>query len=118
VKWNLDSDGDPWYDLPKDWSLDKAPKDMNTKELSAAVATALGCTPEWYGLYLDWTCTCDDGAHAGDSQCSAIADYANDIRWARRAAEWLEGGGYEVPKVTATPRTICERVVRAARAAR
>ncbi len=106
--YTLDEDGERWYDQPKDWSLDdKDPGEMNVKELSAAAARLLGCKPSWWPYYKDWTCSCDRGEHACDSQCSVIADYASDAKYARRIAIFMEEQGMEIPKATATPADIC-----------
>lgn len=106
--YTLDSDGDRLYDLPEGWGLDKDPGEMNVKELAAASACLLGCTPSWSKYYADWTCTCRHGDHACDSQCSVIADYPKDIRHAHRIAAWMEEQGLEVPKASASPSEICK----------
>lgn len=106
--YNIDEDGERWYDQPKDWNLDKDPAEMNTKELSAAAARLLGCKPVWWAYYKDWICSCTRGEHSCDSQCSVIADYANDIRYASKLATLIEEHSLEVPKATATPTYICQ----------
>ena len=107
MDFTLDDDGDRLYIQPEDWSLDKSPLRMNTKELAAAVARLLGCDPEWWPYYADWTCTCDSGQHACDQQCSVIADYPSDPYHARRVALFMEERGQSVPSAAATPRAIC-----------
>lgn len=107
----LDGDGEFNWDQPKDWSLDKPPEEMNKEELCAAVARLMGCEPKWWPYYKDWTCTCERGEHAADSQCSIIAPYSTDSRWARRVAFWLEKKGLPVPKMTTVPRRVCEQAL-------
>lgn len=103
----LDEDGERLYDQPKDWNLDKHPDEMNVKEMAAACARLLGCRPKWWSYYKDWTCSCSDGVHACDSQCSIIVDYPNDARYARQVAQLMEECGEEVPLATAEPAEIC-----------
>lgn len=112
--YTVDADGDRLYDLPADWSLDKNPHEMNGRELAAASARLLGCVPDWSAYYGDWICPCRGGDHACDSQCSVIADYPKDIRYAHRIAIWMEKQGMEVPKATAGPKEICKAALAAA----
>lgn len=110
--YELDSDGDRLWDLPESWSLDKDPAGMGPKELAAASARLLGCKPEWSRYYRDWVCSCRNGTHACDSQCSVIADYPRDVRHVRRIALYMERLGMEVPKATAEPADICRAALR------
>lgn len=111
MDYTVDSSGDKIYKQPKDWSLDKDPKKMNQLELSAAVARdLLGCKPKWWGYYADWTCGCK-GDHTMDQQCSIIAAYAEDARYARQVAVELEKKTGFILPATFTPRQICERAL-------
>lgn len=105
--YTVDSDGDRLWDQPADWSLDKNPDKMNLKELSAACAKLLGCRPKWWAYYADWVCGCKGNQHGCDQQCSAIADYTGDARYARQVAEHMEEHGLLSPRATATPVEIC-----------
>ena len=108
-----DEDGGRLYDQPEDWSLDKNPDEMNVKELAAAAAQLLGCRPKWWPYYKDWCCDCRDNRHGCDQQCSAIADYSGDAKYARQIALLMERRGVEVLKATAGPNEICRAALRA-----
>jgi hypothetical protein len=109
--YRVDADGDRHYDQPEDWSLDKRPEDMNNKELAAATARLMGCSPRWWPYYMDWICTCKNLEHAADSQCSVIADYAGRLSAARQVAQWMEREGHKSLGMTAAPREVCEQAL-------
>lgn len=109
-----DADGDPLYGIPEEWSLDRDPGEMTTKELCAAVARdVFGCRPEWNAYYGDWCCSC--GQHVADQQCSVVADFVKDARWTRRLARKMEQDGLVAPRMSACGREVCVEALRAYR---
>jgi hypothetical protein len=107
----MDEDGNRFYDQPKDWSLDRDPADMTITELAAALQRDMfGCKPKWWPYYHDWVCTCKDGRHQGDQQCSIVADPP-----AREVARQMEKLGYLSPPASAAKKDVYQAGLEAVR---